>query len=320
MVVAASLFGMMLDAAAVGPVEREYQTLPAGLKSHFATLTEPVGKKKHRYDICVHNVSDGNPPGFKFTFRLLGPVEPLNDTDNNGGHVHGTAGNTDSRPVGEFRYRSTQDRTIGPVQVSTLCADPLDYLVPEFSGKNLGELFIELPTGWRTVVPQPADDTYTSWRYLDTIDVGMPGLSPLPRATDGSYEKTRNGGENHADADAFSIREDARANLEAIAYWYKLISGGPLSINDISLPRGGRFDWQADWGTSHDEHRYGTEADINRLGTNCEDNHVLRGIVLGLMPDRKLRAKGGKGSYHFGRLLCESGGLIHINLELVPIP
>jgi len=66
--------------------------------------------------------------------------------------------------------------------------------------------------------------------------------------------------------------EDTIEKLKEIAEVYYDLTDRILSINDISLPRGGLFDYEETWNPPHAEHRTGTDADINRgQGPNNED-------------------------------------------------
>jgi hypothetical protein len=65
--------------------------------------------------------------------------------------------------------------------------------------------------------------------------------------------------------------------------------GARLSINDISLSKGGLFDWQTNWVKPHQTHRKGTDVDINQAPVDangtalapvpCPDDYALQGAV-----------------------------------------
>lgn len=255
---------------------------------------------------------------------MIGPKAPASASDNNGGHAHADpkASPPESRPIGTLRFNGATSRTVDAVvNAKTECAQPVDHLTPVYAGKASAELLVTLPDGWHTVYPEPLDDSRKSWKYLETFDIAHPGLAALPASGDGSYVKSRKSDRNHVDADAFSINAEARDYLEALIWYYKYASNRALSINDISLPKGGHFDIGGEWSGSHYEHRFGTEVDINQSAIlPCHENYWIRGLMRGLMPTRTMALPQPTrlGWTRFGRLLCEEDK-IHLNLEVMPI-
>lgn len=157
----------------------------------------------------------------------------------------------------------------------------------------------------------------------------MPGLTVLPDMPTGPYRKVRTKPEddNHKDAVAFNGTGDTRIFLSAIADTYQLLTVRPerraglkLSVNDMSLPAGGYFDLNKDWrgDKEHMFHRTGNSADINRDKVDCKDNKDLRAAVAMTMPitSRSPIARRSQPT----RLLCESGGRIHIDFDQVAPP
>lgn len=93
---------------------------------------------------------------------------------------------------------------------------------------------------------------------------------------------------------------DTSEKLKKIAEEYYKRSGRILSINDISLPRGGLFDYKATWAPPHSSHRTGTDADINQKGIPCYKNDKLRKAVeevAGDQPYPILRCEDASGEY-----------------------
>jgi hypothetical protein len=161
------------NAVALGPISETVRTMPADLKSPLFgyDITKPLGQQYQRYRICVYNAGGGKPPGFTFTYALLGSKTPVDAADNHGGHVHAgeNASPPATRPVGDFRYKGSTTRSINSSAVTAECAEPVDHLTPRYSGKASAELLVTLPDGWRTVYPEPLDASYKSWKYLSSI-------------------------------------------------------------------------------------------------------------------------------------------------------
>jgi hypothetical protein len=178
-----------------------------------------------------------------------------------------------------------------------------------------------VPPGWRTVSPESCDGGGTSWCFATTIDVGVPGLTSLPDVSP-FYVKVRGGAPQHQDAAAFFGTADTIFSLIEIADEYSDMTTRLLSVNDMSLPKGGLFDINSNYATPHTWHRVGQSADINKpLGTTCRDNYDLKIAVNFVMPAEagSFFAKR-RGFPSAGRFLCESNGNIHIDFDVVPPP
>lgn len=67
--------------------------------------------------------------------------------------------------------------------------------------------------------------------------------------------------------------------LELIAENYFKKVKRKLSVNDLSLPKGGLFDVHFNWRPGHKSHRTGTDADINQAGVPCNLDKKLRKSV-----------------------------------------
>lgn len=188
--------------------------------------------------------------------------------------------------------------------------------MPEVSGNLTVEATLVLPPYWYCV---SSCYTFNSWRFDDTYDIGIRNLATLPNPSTGdAYIKVRTQDPNHPGSVAFTGTAFARQMLPLIAQNYYVLSGRQLSVNDMSLVKGGLFDIDVPnraWRDPHSSHRQGQDADINQGGIGCDQDRDLRTAVDQLLskvktPSRNLRSA----------LLCEScadGSLCrkHIDLE-----
>lgn len=83
------------------------------------------------------------------------------------------------------------------------------------------------------------------------------------------YLKGRGGNASHDDSLSYAAQEKTIQAAALIGYLFQQIDGRKLSYNDISLPKGGIFDWDVSdpnfaWRRSHLTHREGLDVDINR--------------------------------------------------------
>jgi hypothetical protein len=178
--------------------------------------------------------------------------------------------------------------------------------MPEVSGKILTDAILVAPRGWYCV---SGCYTYNSWRDQITYDVGIKALQPL---SDGSsYSKVRKAEAAHPDPVGWYGTALSVQMLPLIAENYFVLSGRRLSVNDMSLPRGGLFDIYGNWSKPHGSHREGKDADINRDGVTCSEDYELRLAVDQLL--KKLRRTDGTRT----ALLCElsNSDRKHIDFE-----
>ena len=172
-----------------------------------------------------------------------------------------------------------------------------------------------------------------------TIDVRIPGLKRLPDPTpfigdplppaSSLYEKRRNGpgGINtdmvHPNSVAYSGTPFTVQTVPLIAEWYFSYSGRILSVNDISLPKGGVFNTSFTnpmWFSPHKEHRDGADVDLNLIDPlsgvdlECLPDHALRFSVDQLVEPVIERADDPQNLGRLTALLCESGGRKHIDM------
>ncbi len=262
---------------------------------------------------ACYNAFDGSPLNCDFSLKITGLKSPANDIANNGGHVHDT-----NRPLilnrGKLEYSADQDSARLSVRGTTLATTPLVYAevmhkLPEVSGKIETDATVTSPHGWVCV---SSCYTKTSWRDTITYDVGIKGLVELPGSLNtenpatavGDYIKVRGDANVHPKG-SFGT-PFALAALKNIAKKYKKLKGRALSINDMSLPKGGLFDVHDNWSTPHKTHRRGKDGDINQDGIAClSDKKLRRAIDAAIKPPTKGQT----------RRYCESGGRKHIDLE-----
>jgi hypothetical protein len=219
----------------------------------------------------------GRPVNCSFTHIVTGIKPPTTDPDNNGGHSHNTnrplsldykplehVGDIDPTPFGVAGYTASGASGYGRVV----------HVVPEVSG-NLAVLsVIVLPRNWYCL---GGCFTANSWRYEDTYDVGIRDLAELPNPdAEAAYTKLRKSDDNHLDAVAFTGSSLALQILPLIGENYWILSGRQLSVNDMSLIKGGLFDIKATWALPHSGHREGKDADINQDGVGCDQDRDLR--------------------------------------------
>jgi len=120
---------------------------------------------------------------------------------------------------------------------------------------------------------------------LDTIRVRVSGLRPLSPGTNyfltgapGQHEGRYHG--TPAFLSALGVLADSLAAYKAriptlpVSEQPTGMFPAQLGINDLSLPEGGIFDLQNNWGPDHAEHRIGTNADIHVPGGADWDDYA----------------------------------------------
>jgi murein endopeptidase len=120
---------------------------------------------------------------------------------------------------------------------------------------------------------------------------------------DEHYFKLRGGTATHPEGHWGT--EDTIIKLKDIAEKYYKLSGRIISINDISLPRGGLFDYRNTWKPPHKSHRTGTDADINQ-GQGPKNVDQIPCYKNDKLKEAIKKVAGGK-SYPI--LRCEDGNL-----------
>jgi len=231
---------------------------------------------------------------------------PNSDVANNGGHTH-----TGVHPLGMLKEIWP---TPGNSAIYLWGQTPNNYVyfsheIPQVSGKIETVLNLRVPPGWYTVSPESCDGSGTSWCFNTTVDIGVSTVL-LPLADPKSnpdvtlpYIRVRNP-MGHPDEVAYFGTIDTLFFLNNIAIAYKK-KGYTLSVNDMSLPRGGLFDVDADYLTPHNLHRTGQSADINKNHGDCLKNKFLRIVI-----DKEMPVEGGSPFTQRSppsRFLCETG-------------
>lgn len=212
-----------------------------------------------------------------FIHQILGLKEPVmqicteqavsQGQCTNGGHQHGFA----DHPLGTLEFNSVffpmtvQGSTNNTVVV-------VFHNLPEVTGQTQTRT---------TITPPPRYFCIADCNPTITLDVSVGGLEILPHriAPDNDdYITVREDRANHPEGQwGTRVTLDA---LQKIARLYRIFSGTQLSVNDISLPKGGVFDFKATYAPPHDEHRVGTDVDINQLGFPlCPQDQDLRQAV-----------------------------------------
>lgn len=273
-----------------------------------------------------------------FTTSIIDLVEPSGDVENNGGHTHSNPG----REFGELQFQAVKGRQIsgntnGDIAIVT-------QKLPQFGGRILTRIDEKMPVsgGWYCLdSPElPCLDRNT-FRADVTVDVRVPRLASLPSASGsnaGNYTKDRQRDDAHKDENAYYGLPGTIIALPEMARLFRKYSGEPLSINDMSLPKGGRFDVDHNWvpvknadgtwtGKAHGEHRIGLSADINRRvktdGSKmpCLENRELRRAVDLVIPSNQPRALVNENAAGrtMSRLYCEPSTFQHIDFDGIPV-
>lgn len=220
------------------------------------------------------------------THTVIGLKEPKEDIENNGGHTH----NYDTRPFIDPRNGAIQfsgvDRDTSPLGVSGQTQNTIimvSHQMPQVAGKIVVETIVTSPPTWECAY---GCFTRNSAKAEWTLDVGMYEyvwylgfyILPFSELPDPSpedhYEKLRGHTDTHPVGHYGTT--NTIENLKKIAEAYYKLSGRILSVNDMSLPKGGLFDWQATWEPPHITHRTGTDVDINGGVIYCKDNTELK--------------------------------------------
>jgi hypothetical protein len=320
------LLGAILTTALVhvpsawgGEIRSAVSKVPSDLQTPLGPQSIDVRKFT---SIACYDVRDGTLQDCGFDMRITGLTPPASDVANNGGHNH----TSPPHPVGELTI-------IEPIQ-----AGPSDFLVgqtafdvfiisheiPDVSGKIDTLLNLRVPTvppGWRTVSPESCDGGGTSWCFRTTIDVGVSGLTSLPGGSP-FYIKVRGGAPQHEDSVAYFGTADAISNLTAIAETYNQLSNILLSVNDMSLLKGGLFDKESNYSAPHKWHRVGQSADINKKAQgDCRVAAYDLKLAVALVMSTEAESFLPKRTFpSMGRFLCEANGNIHIDFDVVPPP
>jgi len=202
--------------------------------------------------------------------QLLGTVENANDPSAGAGKS--TKGNT----LSGFTLVYTAPDASGEVQLETKWEPPFNYQCQNENEGDLGN-FTNPCVG------------------IDHFNIALLGLEELP--PNSAYTVLRDLTDTHPQGTFGTPRTLKSLAVLAVIYGIATNQTRTLSINDMSLPQGGLFDFLATWKFPHDEHRVGTQADINQQGIPCTSDFALQAAIRAVGATR----------------LCESEGRKHID-------
>jgi len=281
-------------------------------------LNGPGGNPGTNYmftGIACADANSGALDSCSYVFKIKELKQPNSDVANNGGHSHDYS----SHPLGMLKVILPNPGLQSDYLAGSTGSGYVyfSHEIPKVSGKIETELDLTVPPGWYTVYPESCDASRTSWCFNTTVDVGVNDLTPLSDASS-LYVKVRSADAAHTDAVAFYGTGSALGNLSSIADWYNWIFGRTLSVNDMSLIRGGLFDVHSDYSTPHSWHRTGESVDINKSENgDCTKNKALLLSVYIVMGRNGGPTFANRSLPSFGHFLCETNGnlnKIHIDL------
>lgn len=296
--------GSMLHSAAVrsdGFIKEKETVIRAPLKTSGETDLDTW--------FACYRVWDGAVQDCAVTHKA---TEVINETEgDDAGHGHSLS----TRPAGELDVRGTKTPAKDGVEAQTQNERLLiKHKMPEPSGKILMESTVTTEEGYHC---GGNCFTWNSWKDRQTVDVKVDGLTLLPDPTVNDYYiKVRGGKDTHPEG-YFALPSTIQAIQQVAELYYQLSLsdlgvGRKLSINDMSLPKGGMFDLNTLWwvtntiGNGHTTHRTGTDADINRDDIDCWDDLYLRAAADWYLPPSPRKIGGNTA------LLCE-GASKHID-------
>lgn len=242
------------------------------------------------------------------THKVIGPKQPIDDLNNNGGHLHDFGTRPVIGPSGELQFDgddsdpsklgvksfSNTDGTAGPT---------VTHVMPDIAGKIITEDTLIL-LGTFSCGPTCYNDRTV--KFESTVDVKIKGLIELPPApelyircakTGGCVSDSPDGDSNH-DSPFYGNPRLVNAIIGLAAMYRSLFpssepNGNVLRITDMGLKFGGLFDLRADWKQPHKGHQDGSNADISRSflrdsdkATEFLDQKILDTLVMRLGIDR----------------------------------
>jgi len=254
---------------------------PSNLSGSNAAPTQSQGQINFAcYDIATFTLID---------CEVLAELNPFDPTF--GGHLdHDLAGQL----VGQLGdAKGCCDRSVDGHTGAGIYS--VTYIAPEASGKVQLHLTWTPPPNW--VCADNNEGALGTFRRPCTgighFDVGYP-LQRLVPLDDPSYKVVRGDTVRHPDETSTSGTAKTLGALKLVADVYSVLvtpfaPGARLSINDISLSKGGLFDYRKDWVKPHQTHRKGTDVDINRAPVDangnalapvpCPDDYALQAAV-----------------------------------------
>lgn len=281
------------------------------------------------YELSCTDATNGAFLNCPFSVEITGLVAPADAVANNGGHSHTNAG----RPLGQLQLNTAKGKRVtgstgkGSVEVIQTADEVSGRIAVTFTVDSPPNYHCVASLEWKCI-------TNSTSQSIETLLVAVPGLASLygPAGgasiikADGStapYIKVRGAASTvpHHDEDAFYGLPRTLETLEKIAARYKKGRTLPLSVNDMGLPQGGKFDIFGAWSGDHGEHRLGISADINKDGIDCPDDDILQKAVDKEIPTKTPRYVNMKAPGRtMSRLYCETKGRKHIDFDLPLLP
>lgn len=289
--------------------------------------------------VCV-DIDTGDLVNCQFKFKILGTADVLPTLGYSasgysenlilGGHYH-TAGRPFIYPDNSSGILSIANGTLSSTGTLSITGQTdanyaaVLYPIPEEGGILAVQDDMYAPPGWYCAYWCYTPD---DMRDVELYEIGYfdrtyttTDLVHFPESTD--YSIVRDDGVGHQDpATGYSagtyLTADAFARIYTIAWKYYKATHDKLSLNDMSLPVGGLYDFRDDWMPPHKGHRDGIAVDINLH--DGSDNYIdcasrnYYSKILKKIVDSVIKIPA--GSSYFTRYLCETnnGDHIHINL------
>ena len=210
-------------------------TYPFAVTSACATAPSSIPRRNRGLTVTEGTGPGGPPVRGKTVTLTLGVVAA------SGHHL----AHAPDRPLGSFAGGTEQLTTLDVVTDEQGHA-AFDYFAPEFSG-----------TYW---VQAEVDQSLAS----DEFRVGV-ALEPLAWSSQGAWLKYGKGRDKHSDV--YNGLPQMNRYVLALADSFNTRYGKKLYYNDESLPTGGRFDVNGNWGADEDHcsHRWGNGLDVHTI-------------------------------------------------------
>lgn len=231
---------------------------------------------------------------------------PDNDPENKGGHTHSgtfplidlSQGAAKGLECIACTDLNPQDPHVVEVQTGESAA-VIVHRIPQFAGRIPVRGFSIPPPGWVCI---------TTCNFSFTEDIGVDGLGDLPLEGD-FYRVLRSPNSVGLHQRGAAGTSDAISGVSAIAQDYFSVAGQGLSVNDLSLPRGGKFDLAAGYNENgaHASHRIGKDADFNSTD--------LGGRPINCLTDKRYQAI--LDAHNVGFRIChvDTGGSYHVRFK-----
>jgi hypothetical protein len=299
-----ALTGFLLGSTAVASAEGVIIPKYTGQKPSNLTPNTP---KTVRWIVACQSAMTGLRLNCSYTLDTVGLRYPYEGKSilalqNNGGHTHHYSEHPMPLP---FTFE-------GKTNYGEAC---LSALMPEVSGVIVREIELTAAPGYGC-----AYDCFTSksHKYEEYLRIQVPGLQELPDPGTGDlYGKTRDGKDSHPEG--YYATPKTLEQLMKIAEKYyndKDTPGRIMSVNDMSLPWGGLFDYKGTFTTPHGFHRFGTDVDINRAPVGQGIIECQKDIALLEAVKRVAAGKDAPYLYGCGNDKLEPNGNKHIKFDL----